>query len=79
MDQKWGPYYRIVEQMSPASFVILDQMLRLIKRADANDLKLAEIKDWKQGRKQSLWDQKKWKQIKTEEKEERSQSTTSRI
>lgn len=65
--------------MSPASFVILDQMLRLIKRADANDLKLAEIKDWKQGRKQSLWDQKKWKQIKTEEKEERSQSTTSRI
>lgn len=44
--QRWKPYCRIMELTGPASFVIWDQMAGKIKRAHANDLKLAEKSDW---------------------------------
>lgn len=46
LDQRWKPYYRILKQTGPASFVIWDQMAGTIKRAHANDLELAEKRDW---------------------------------
>lgn len=41
--RKIGPYYRIVEQTGSESFVIQDQMMERVKRAHANNLKLAEV------------------------------------
>lgn len=41
LDQKWEPYYRIVEQTRPVLFVV-----GRVKRAHANTLKLAEVYDW---------------------------------
>lgn len=46
LDQRWEPYYRILERTGPVSFVIWDQMAGRTKRANSNDLKLAEIADW---------------------------------
>lgn len=39
------PYYRIVEQMGPVSFIIWDKMVGPTNRAHAYDLMLAEIAD----------------------------------
>ena len=39
LDQKWRPYYRIVEKTSLVTFVIWNQLAGKIKRVRANDLK----------------------------------------
>ena len=49
LDQRWNPYYRIVEQTGPMSFMIWDQLSGKVKRVHANDIKLAEIEEWKVG------------------------------
>jgi len=46
LDQRWRPCHRIVEQTGPVSFLIWDQVSGKVKRAHANDLKLAEIDEW---------------------------------
>ena len=46
LDQKWRPYYRIVEKTSPVTFVIWNQLAEKVKRVHANDLKLAELREW---------------------------------
>ena len=46
LQPRWAPYYRIVEQTSPVSFIIWDQLSGKTRRAHANDLKLAEIDEW---------------------------------
>ena len=43
-DQK--SYYRIVEKTSPVTFVIWNQLAGKVKRVHANDLKLAELREW---------------------------------
>ena len=43
LDQRWSPYYRIVEQTGPGSFIIWDQLMGKVRRVHANDIKLAEI------------------------------------
>lgn len=43
LDQRWEPYYWIVEQTGPVSYVIWDQVSGRARRAHANDLKAAEI------------------------------------
>ena len=47
LDQRWSPYYRIVEQTGPVSFVIWDQLTSKVRRVHTNDIKLAEIEDGK--------------------------------
>ena len=47
LDQRWSPYYRIVEQTGPVSFIIWDQLTGKVRRVHANDIKLAEIEEWK--------------------------------
>lgn len=42
----WEPYYRIVDQTGPVTFVIWDQVSGKVKRAHANELKLARIDTW---------------------------------
>ena len=39
-------YFRIVEQTGPVKFVIWDQMSGRVKRAHANELKLAKVNGW---------------------------------
>ena len=46
MSPRWEPYYRIVEQRGPATFLIWDQVSGKVKRAHANELKLAEVDTW---------------------------------
>ena len=46
VDTRWKPYYRIVEQTGPVTFIIWDQLSGKVKRAHANDLKLAELRSW---------------------------------
>ena len=47
LGMRWRPYYRIVRKTGPVSFIIWDQIRGTMKRAHANDLKLAEIEEWK--------------------------------
>ena len=47
LDQRWNPYDRIVEQTGPMSFMIWDQLTGKVRRVHANDIKLAEIGEWK--------------------------------
>lgn len=42
MDQKWKPYYRILEQTEPLSFIIWDQIVGSVKSTHISDLKLAD-------------------------------------
>ena len=46
LSPRWEPYYRIVEQRGPATFLIWDQVSGKVKRAHANELKLAEVDTW---------------------------------
>ena len=46
LDQKWRPYYRIVEKTSLVTFVIWDQLVGKVTMVHANDLKLAELREW---------------------------------
>ena len=49
LDQRWSPYNRIVEQTGPVSFIIWDQLTDKVRRVHTNDIKLAEIEEWKVG------------------------------
>ena len=42
-------HHRIVEPIDPASFIIWDQLTGKVRRVHANDIKLAEIEEWKVG------------------------------
>ena len=46
LSPRWEPYYRIVEQRGPATFFIWDQVSGKVKRAHANELKLAKVDTW---------------------------------
>lgn len=43
LEQKWRPYYRIVEQTGPVTFKIWDQLRNKVKN---NDIKRATIEVW---------------------------------
>lgn len=59
LDQKWRPYYRIVEQTGSVNFVIWDQIGGKIKWVHTSDLKLVEIEEWdvpaREQRKKMVW------------------------
>ena len=46
LSPRWEPYYRIVEQRGPVTFIIWDQVSGKVKRAHVNELKLAEVDTW---------------------------------
>ena len=46
LDKKWSPYYMVIDQTGPVTFVVWDQINGRVKRAHANDLKLAELEEW---------------------------------
>ena len=46
LNPTWEPYYRIVEQRGPVTFIIWDQVSGKVKRAHSNELKLAEVDTW---------------------------------
>ena len=41
LDKRWDPYYRVIDQTGPVTFIIWDQIRRKVKRSHVNDLKLA--------------------------------------
>ena len=43
LSPRWEPYYRIIEQRGPVTFIIWDQVSGKVKQAHANELKLAEV------------------------------------
>lgn len=45
LDERWEPYYRIIEKTGSVSFLTWDQMSGRVRRAHAHDLKLAEVDD----------------------------------
>ena len=46
LDRKWQPFYRIVSQKSPYTFVIRNQLDGSIKESHVRHLRLANIDDW---------------------------------
>nr|XP_034334394.1 uncharacterized protein LOC117691789 [Crassostrea gigas] len=46
LDKKWLPYYRIIEQKGPVSFVVRDQLTGLTTKCHARQLRLADILHW---------------------------------
>ena len=46
LDIKWEPFYRVIEQTSPVTFVIKNQLNGKTIKAHAGHLKLAKIHDW---------------------------------
>jgi len=46
LDSKWKPFYRIIEQKSPVSFIIRDQLTGNSTKAHAQHLKPANIDEW---------------------------------
>ena len=46
LDQKWRLYYRMVEKTSLITFIIWNQLAGKVKRVHANNLKLAELREW---------------------------------
>ncbi|XP_065928361.1 uncharacterized protein [Magallana gigas] len=46
LDKKWLPYYRIIEQKGPVSFVVRDQLTGLTTKCHARQLRLADISHW---------------------------------
>ena len=43
---KYLPYYRIIEKKGPISFVIKNQLDGFTTKANAGDIRLANIDDW---------------------------------
>ena len=43
LDKKWSPYYRVIDQTGPVTFVVWDQRNERIKRPYANDIKLVGL------------------------------------
>lgn len=46
LDSKWKPFYRIIEQKSPVSFIIKDQLTGNSMKAHAQHLKPANVDEW---------------------------------
>ena len=46
LDNKWTPYYRIIEQTSPVSFIIKNQLTGSTTKAHARHLRPANIDNW---------------------------------
>ena len=46
LDCKWKPYYRIIENTGPASYVIKNQLDRSTSRVHAEMLRVANIDEW---------------------------------
>ncbi|MCG7876478.1 MAG: DDE-type integrase/transposase/recombinase [Candidatus Thiodiazotropha taylori] len=46
IEGRWRPYYRVIEQKSPVTYVLKNQMDNKSVEAHANDIKLAKIDAW---------------------------------
>ena len=46
LQSNWRPYFRIIEQKGPVSFVIKDQLSGQTAKAHAEQLRLADIEEW---------------------------------
>ena len=46
LDKKWSPYYRVVKQTTPVTFVIKNQLTGDIQKAHVENLRLANIDEW---------------------------------
>lgn len=46
LEERWKPYYRIIEQTSPVSFIIKNQLDGTTTKAHAEHLRLAKIDEW---------------------------------
>ncbi|CAG2228657.1 unnamed protein product [Mytilus edulis] len=46
LDNRWTPYFRIVDQTSPVSFMIKDQLTGVVRKAHAEHLRIAKIDEW---------------------------------
>ncbi|ESO98610.1 hypothetical protein LOTGIDRAFT_174147 [Lottia gigantea] len=46
LEDRWSPYHRIVEQTSPVSFKIRNQLTNRVIKAHAEHLRLANIDEW---------------------------------
>ena len=46
LDNKWTPYYRIIEQTSPVSFKVKNQLTGTSTKAHARHLRPANIDNW---------------------------------
>lgn len=46
LDKKWLPYYRIIKQTGPVSFVVKDQLTGTTTKCHARQLRLADLAQW---------------------------------
>lgn len=46
LDNKWTPYYRIIEQTGPVSFKVRNQLTGEVTKAHARHLRLANVDEW---------------------------------
>ena len=46
LDARWKPYFRIIAQKSPVSFIIKSQLDGVTTKAHAEQLRLAKIDEW---------------------------------
>lgn len=46
LDNKWTPYYRIIDQTSPVSFRVKNQLTGVTTKANARHLRLASLEEW---------------------------------
>ena len=46
LDARWKPYFRIIAQKSPVSFIIESQLDGVTTKAHAEELRLAKIDEW---------------------------------
>lgn len=46
LDRRWLPFYRIITQTSPVSFVIKHQLDGSTRKTHANDIRLANVDQW---------------------------------
>ncbi|KAK6167883.1 hypothetical protein SNE40_021812 [Patella caerulea] len=53
LQERWTPYYRIIEQTSPVSFIIHNQLTGRTTKSNAQDLRLAKLDNWQIPEKQS--------------------------
>ena len=44
--KRWDPYYRVIYQTGPVTFIIWDQISGKVKRSHVNVLKSAGLEEW---------------------------------
>ena len=47
LDRKWIGFFRIIDQTGPVSFIIKDQLTGNTRKTHANDIRLANVDQWK--------------------------------